>query len=167
MRCVMCGSATLPPTLEERPLHFGLEGARIAGARVHRCPACGEEFEELPPAEELLDALTAQVAELGRPLRGEEIRFLRKRLGWAQKDFAESFCVDKTTVSKWENDRVRMDAFKDKMLRMLAVRGPLLEDYGHDTDPEQPAPFRVFVPSFEPDPGPADTGSAVRKTQAR
>lgn len=158
MKCVMCGGETDAGVRMTRPLNLSLPGVQLADVLVRTCASCGEEYDELPPPEVLLGVVTKVVVDRDGALSGPEIRFLRKRLGWSRKDFAEQFCVDDTTVSKWENGRLKLEAFKDKMLRVLAVRGPLLDDYGHDIDPDTHAPpVKVFVPEFTPAPAPART----------
>lgn len=165
MICVMCGEPeTIRKTNQEVPLDVGLPGARIAGITVEVCPACGEEYYELPPLEQLLGHITEVLANAPGRLSGAEIRFLRKRLGWSGKDFADQFCVDPTTVSKWENDKYKMDAFKDKMLRQLALRGPLMLSYDDEEDRGEVEPaFRIYVPTFRPDPEPTPHAAPRRR----
>lgn len=164
MRCVMCGGQTMATPHQRVALDVGLPGVEIDDISIHTCTACGERYDELPPLEPLMAYITGVIAARPNRLTGAEIRFLRKRLGWSSKDFAKAFCVEPTTVSKWENDKLKLDPFKDKMLRQFARRGPMLTDYSHDTEggaPSAPPPFRIYVPDFSPKGVPA--GRSARR----
>lgn len=148
MRCVMCGGATTEAKNQTVDLDVGLPGVRIEGISVYTCTNCGETYDELPPMEALLSTITHVIAGREGRLTGTEVRFLRKRIGWSGQDFAEAFCVSATTVSKWENDKIRMDPFKDKVLRDFARRGPVPVNYGHpQLGPVQQA-FKIYFPDF-------------------
>ncbi len=167
MQCPICGGPTRACEDQRVALPVDVPGVSLDGVTVHTCTSCGEVFEELPPLESLLDAVAQLFIQAPRDLRGPEIRFLRKRLGWSRDDFAAQFCVDPTTVSKWESGAFAMDAFKQKMLRKFARGGPLLESYEHDVPgTNAPPPFRLYVPDFAPPTPPTRAGAAKAKRRA-
>ena len=62
-------------------------------------------------------------------LSGSEIRELRKRLGLTQKEFAHELGVTFSTLSRWENGRVRPSKMARRLIDGLAARsliGPRL-----------------------------------------
>lgn len=124
MKCVTCGGADVVAAgVQRTEALVGLPGVFCEAVPLERCRSCGEEYLVFPPPSDLLLAVVDLLAALHRPLRGVEIRFLRKRLGWSAGDFAQEFCVDPATVSRWENDKQATDPFRDRMLRLLAQRG--------------------------------------------
>jgi putative transcriptional regulator len=70
---------------------------------------------------------------ISRPhrLAPQEIRFLRKWLGWSGQDFAKHFGVTPTTVSRWESvkDSEPMSATADRLLRMSVAHGQPADAY--------------------------------------
>jgi DNA-binding transcriptional regulator YiaG len=70
--------------------------------------------------------LAHEVAARTGRLASEEIRFLRKWLGWSGVDFAAHMGVDPATVSRWENDSLQMGGSAERLLRlMVATREPI------------------------------------------
>jgi transcriptional regulator with XRE-family HTH domain len=66
---------------------------------------------------------TLVVATIAKPYRltGEEVRFLRKYLRKTAAEMAQLLHVDKTTVSKWENEDDPIGEQSDRLLRVIAV----------------------------------------------
>lgn len=54
----------------------------------------------------------------------DEVRKLRKRLGLTQSKFAALVGVHKITVAVWEAGTKGMSTTTDRLLRILAQRGP-------------------------------------------
>jgi len=54
-------------------------------------------------------------------LTGAEIRFLRKFLQMKGEDFAKLIHVDRTTLSKWENDEDPVGDQSDRLIRAVAL----------------------------------------------
>jgi transcriptional regulator with XRE-family HTH domain len=63
------------------------------------------------------------VAILQKPyrLRGEELRFLRKHIDLSQEKFARLLRVNKTTLSKWENNEDPIGLQSDLLARAIVV----------------------------------------------
>jgi len=69
------------------------------------------------------------VAEKVERLVPEEIRFLRKHLGWSGVDFAAHSGVKPETVSRWENGAKRMRLPLERFLRLCALALEPIDDY--------------------------------------
>ena len=73
-----------------------------------------------------LDMLLATVAvvRMLEPVQlvGAELRFLRSVLELTGAEFAEAIDLsDKSVVSRWENDKVRLGGFTEKVVRQLVL----------------------------------------------
>ena len=67
---------------------------------------------------------TVAVARVLEPIQlvGAELRFLRSVLGLTGAEFAEAINLsDKSVVSRWENDKVRLGGFTEKVVRQLVL----------------------------------------------
>jgi len=99
----------------------GLKNVYLKGVEILRCEECGEEAVRIPRLNDLMRAIaTAVVFRPGR-LSGEEVRFLRKHLGMSAERFGEVLGVDKTTISKWENDVDPIGPQSDRLIRITAL----------------------------------------------
>jgi len=54
-------------------------------------------------------------------LGGEELRFLRKHMDLSQAEFARLLRVNKTTLSKWENNEEPIGLQSDLLARAIVV----------------------------------------------
>jgi DNA-binding transcriptional regulator YiaG len=82
--------------------------------------------------EQLHRVIAEGVASKPEKLTGAEIRFLRKHLGWAAEDFAETMGVTKFTVSRWENEREDMGPVAERLLRLMALREKPVKTYPNE-----------------------------------
>lgn len=152
MKCDECGNE-MDVTYEDRPYtECGLSNVILLEAEVARCPSCGEEDYVVPQVVPLHRAIAKALVGKKARLAGEEIRFLRKILGWSGEDFARHLGVDAATVSRWENDRIRIGPLADKVLRFYVVNMAPVENYPVDefadiSETKTPAPVTVRVPS--------------------
>lgn len=120
MKCMVCGSLLLGPRPQTVPYH-SLPGVQLVGVPVWTC-ACGEEEVSIPDIHGLDRLLVDRLAHKNAPLKGPEIRFLRKQMGWSGRDLAKHIGVDPATVSRWENDEQPMSRPGEGLLRVLATR---------------------------------------------
>ncbi len=107
----------------------GLPNVTLVGIEVSRCPQCGESEAVIPKIAQLHRVLVMITAQKVPRLTPEEIRFLRKYLGWSGADFAEHFGVAAETVSRWENGSTQMSAAAERLLRLAALRLEPVQDY--------------------------------------
>jgi putative zinc finger/helix-turn-helix YgiT family protein len=110
----------------------GLPNVTLVGIEVHRCPHCGEHEAVIPKIEELHRVIATTTARKAPRLAREEIRLLRKYLGWSGGDFAEHMGVSPETVSRWENGSAPMGATAERLLRLAALTLEPTSDYSLD-----------------------------------
>ena len=88
------------------------------------CQACGNVDPVIPRLNEVMRAIAQRIVSKRYRLTGAEVRFLRKHIGMTAEVFSRLLHVDKTTVSKWENDEDPVGEQSDLLIRSVA----LLED---------------------------------------
>lgn len=107
----------------EKPFHFtdsGLSKVYLVGIRYFTCE-CGEVTAEIPAIVDLMQLIARDLVMKPTSLIGEEVRFLRKRLGKKQADFAREIGVEPETLSRMENDKQTIGETTDKLIRMYYV----------------------------------------------
>jgi len=115
----------------DSPYHFadsGLSKVYLVGIKYWRCE-CGQEVAEIPAIKQLLKLIARDIVEKPFALTGEEIRFLRKRLGKKQSDFATQIGIEVETMSRIENGHVKPSKRTDKLVRFyyaFASKDPVL-----------------------------------------
>lgn len=86
-----------------------------------QCQKCGNRDLLIPRLVHLMRTLALAVIHKPYRLRGEEVRFLRKYLNMTGADFSALLKVDKTTLSKWENNDDPVGEQSDRLIRMVAL----------------------------------------------
>lgn len=107
----------------KRPFQFvdsGLSNVYLIGIRYFVCE-CGKTVAEIPAVKQLLSLIARDLVEKPKALAPEEIRFLRKRLGKKQSDFAREIGVRVETLSRFENGQTRANERTDKLIRLYYV----------------------------------------------
>ncbi len=120
-KCEKCGKKMRRTVEKQYPyLEGGLSKVVLNGIVAFVCE-CGEKVVALPNVE-LLHALIAErlLAKPG-PLRGEEVRFLRKSMSIKSVDFAKMLRVHPTTLSKWESGDQAISQEHDRLIRFAVV----------------------------------------------
>jgi DNA-binding transcriptional regulator YiaG len=106
----------------------GLENLYLVGIKYFRCE-CGQELADIPAIKQLLNLIARDVVEQPFALSGDEIRFLRKRLGKKQADFSKQLGLEVETLSRIENGHLPASERTDKFIRLyyaLASKDPVL-----------------------------------------
>ena len=119
MKCLNCGT---PMKSRKENYHYtesGLSNVVLHGVEVRNCAKCGEREVVIPRLEQLHRAMARTVIEQKGKLVAEQIRFLRKYLGWSQTDLAAYMSVESPTVSRWEGGHQEMGQVADRLLRLL------------------------------------------------
>jgi putative zinc finger/helix-turn-helix YgiT family protein len=143
MKCTDC---RVPMESKARPYRYaecGLPNVTLRNVEVRTCPKCGAESVVIPRIDELHGLLADAVVRKRARLAPQEVRFLRKYIGFSGVDFARACGVTPETVSRWENG-APMGAQADRMLRlMVLVRHPIeaypLEELAEIGDGEAPS----------------------------
>lgn len=118
MKCRECGHTMKTARETVKYDLCGLSYVTLVGIRVDRCEHCGESDLVIERPLELEDAITTAVLGKTGPLTGEEVRYLRKRLGWSGREAAAQLGVKPETVSRWESGTRRIGPTPDRLLRL-------------------------------------------------
>jgi putative zinc finger/helix-turn-helix YgiT family protein len=110
----------------------GLPYVTLQQAEVSRCPNCGETEVAIPYIEALHRAIATALVRKPARLAPEEIRYLRKYLGWSGVDFAAHMGTAPETVSRWEQGKTPIGTIADRLLRLLVVTQLPVRDYSPD-----------------------------------
>lgn len=121
MKCMQCGNTM--KTKRENYLYkaCGLPNVTLRDVEVSRCEVCGEQEVAIPNIEDLHKVLALAVISKSARLTPEEVRFLRKSLGYSGADFAGLMGVTPETVSRWENGGQPIGTTADKLLRLAVA----------------------------------------------
>lgn len=93
----------------------------LENIEIVRCEACGHEEAMIPKMSKIHRLIALAVIQKPYRLTGAEVRYLRKWLGMSAADFAAPLKVDKTTVSKWENDALEIGEQSDRLIRTVVL----------------------------------------------
>jgi putative zinc finger/helix-turn-helix YgiT family protein len=104
----------------EQPFHFsasGLSNVYLIGVKHYTCE-CGQTLADIPAIKDLMQLIARDLVRKKTSLIGEEIRFLRKRLGKKQTDFSREIGIEPETLSRYENDKQPISEAQDKLIRI-------------------------------------------------
>jgi putative zinc finger/helix-turn-helix YgiT family protein len=128
MTCESCGAQMKSGRENYRYTECGLDTVTLMNVEVRRCPECGEYEVDIHRIEELHRLIAQTVASKKARLTPQEIRALRKYLGFSGVDFAATLDVTPETVSRWENGKKQMSPVAERALRLMVfVRDPIKE----------------------------------------
>jgi putative zinc finger/helix-turn-helix YgiT family protein len=117
--CTSCGA---PVTFERQNYRYtesGLPNVVLQGLEIAQCEACGNEDVILPFPEKIHWAIArALVAENPARMTGEQLRFLRKHVGFSGDELARHLGTDKTKISKWERGEDPIGKSTDRLVRV-------------------------------------------------
>jgi len=133
MTCLECGGKLTTARENYRYLASGLPNVTLIGVEVRRCGTCGDYEVVIPRIEELHKVLAAAIVRSASRLNGQEVRFLRKHLGYSGVDFGKLIGVSSETVSRWENGKERMRPSAEKLLRLMVVHQQPIRNYPLET----------------------------------
>jgi putative transcriptional regulator len=129
MKCLACGGLMKTRRENYRYTASGLPHVTLQGVEVSRCPRCGEVEVAIPRIETLHRTIAHALIRKRARLAPEEIRYLRKYLGWSGADFAAHMGATPETVSRWEHGTAPMGAAADRLLRLMVVTKAPVTDY--------------------------------------
>ncbi len=118
-KCPICGNTGITTRKKDyRFIESGLDNVVLTGVEVVECNKCDEEFVSIPNAAQLMDFIAEQIILKPTRLTGKEIKFLRKNLLLNTREFATLLGVDRVSLSRWENDKVKPTASNDRLIRL-------------------------------------------------
>jgi transcriptional regulator with XRE-family HTH domain len=119
----MTRKAEIKVSTKHKPYHYlgaGLPNVYLVGVEYTVDGETGEESVGIPCLPDLLNALAVAVVTKDSTLTGEELRFLRKRLGKSSKDFAALVGLTSEQYSRIENGAV-LTTPNDKLIRLMFI----------------------------------------------
>jgi putative zinc finger/helix-turn-helix YgiT family protein len=119
--CSNCGAAARVVRGTYDLKEVGLKNVVLQGIKIVKCLKCKNEDPIIANMNGLMRALALAVTEKPYRLTGEEVRFLRKYLRLTGEEFSRLIHVDKTTLSKWENNEDRVGDQSDRLIRLVAL----------------------------------------------
>src|ERR1700737_4542350 len=99
----------------------GLSNVVLKGIEIVKCDECGNQDPVIPRLSEVINVLASATVRKPRPLTGEDIRFLRKQMDMTGETFSQFLGIDKTTLSKWENNQIPVGANSDRLIRAVVL----------------------------------------------
>ena len=119
MICSMCENKK--PLKKTRITHkykeSGLHHVVLIGVEHYRCNDCGEEYFGYSNLEKLNQAITGILIQKKGFLTGQEVRFLRKHMGYSGTLFAKLIGYDHDTVTKIERGAQPVTRAFDRLVR--------------------------------------------------
>ena len=133
MKCRTCGGEMIARREAVTDHRIGLSKLILVNFPVLRCKNCKTREVVFPRLSELLRKIAETLIQKGDRLTGEEIKFLRKFLGWSSSDLAAQLGIALATISRWEHGKEKIGAVPDRLLRMLVAYGKHVENYDIET----------------------------------
>lgn len=99
----------------------GLDNVILCGIELIKCEGCGNEDPIIPALDDLFRTIALALVTKPYGLAGEEVRFLRKYMSLTGDEFSRMLHVDKTTLSKWENNDDPVGPQSDLAIRMMVM----------------------------------------------
>lgn len=135
MQCPSCDSKKQmkPETIIHKFKESGLDNITLHGVKQYRCSQCGEVLFDFGDVNQLNRAISNALIRKKDLLIGQEIRFLRTHIGYSSEMFAKILGLDKTSLSRIENNRAKVSTQVNMAVR-YAVSGKMADrDYDlHD-----------------------------------
>lgn len=121
MKCPTCGETLHKSKTDYKYVESGLSNVILKGIDIYTCD-CGEEFIEIPHADMLHARIADAIVTKSTSLSAQEFKFLRKQLGYKAKEIASIFDVSHVTVSRWENETIKIPPTIDKLIRLVYIQ---------------------------------------------
>lgn len=129
MKCLTCGKEMKSRRENYRYTESGLSNVVLANVEVRSCANCGAREVVVPRLDELHREMARTVIRQTTRLSPEQIKFLRKYLGWSAADFSRYMAVQPETVSRWESGSQEMGAVADRLLRLIVANNEPTKKY--------------------------------------
>lgn len=120
-QCSNCGSEAKIVRGDYEFKETGLRDLVLLDIELVKCGKCGNVDPILFQVDELMHIAAVAILQKPYRLQGEELRFLRKHIDLNQEEFAKLLHVDKTTLSKWENNEDPIGVQSDLLARAVVI----------------------------------------------
>ena len=139
-RCTECGEPQVAGRRDVPYPESGLGNVLLFNVPVWTCANHHEEIE-IPAVSELHDLLAHMIIRKPAALVGQEVRFLRRRVGLTAKEFAAKIALTPVRLSQIENTKTGIRKRADLLIRLsmaalIAARDskPFPSDLAHLVD---------------------------------
>lgn len=108
---------------EKAPFHYracGLDNVYLRSGYDQRTVG-GETYTSVQGADDLHLAIAEHLVLRRKVLRGQEVRFLRKFLGWTQADAGDALGISDQSVARYEKDQVPLEGSADRLFRVYVL----------------------------------------------
>lgn len=119
--CTNCGRPVRPRRRNYRYTESGLSNVVLQSVDVAECRACGHCDVAIPRLARVHRAIALALATSPVRLTGEQLRFLRKHVGYSGEQLATYLHTDKTKISKWERGEDPIGPSNDRLVRLLVA----------------------------------------------
>ncbi len=112
-------------TSGQRTMKASAIRVKTVGCSSRRQPCTSTDTSRagtIPDPEGLHRALSLHIVHANRALFAQEVRFLRKYLGWSADHLSAVMGVDPKTISRWENGRQKLGPVAERFLRILVLQ---------------------------------------------
>jgi YgiT-type zinc finger domain-containing protein len=120
-KCSNCGADARIVRGDYEFKESGLRDLVLLDIELVKCGKCGNVDPILFQVDELMHIAAVAILQKPYRLQGEELRFLRKHIDLSQEEFAKLLHVDKTTLSKWENNEDPIGVQSDLLARAIVI----------------------------------------------
>ena len=120
-RCGECGE---PMRRVARTVPYpesGLENVLLHNVPVWEC-VNGHQDLQIPAVEQLHQLIAEIVVTQPAPLKGRDVRYLRKHLGYSAREFSAIVGMNHVHLSRLENDRRPMPRKFDVLIRLFGAQ---------------------------------------------
>jgi DNA-binding transcriptional regulator YiaG len=126
MTCEICNTKIAERmATPEAPYHYTMSGLKdiyLSGITIRRCIQCATESPVIPHIVQLHKVISESLADKPQPLRGDELRFLRKYAGFSSKRFAALLGISASHLSRFENGSYKtLGGSTDKLARAISM----------------------------------------------
>jgi YgiT-type zinc finger domain-containing protein len=119
--CTNCGKPARKTHGNHLFRECGLNNIVLKDIDIIKCDECGNEDPIVTKINSVMKTIALALINKPYPLCGEEIRYLRKYLGMSGDTFSNYIHTDKSVLSRWENNRERVGAKSDRLIRAIAL----------------------------------------------
>jgi YgiT-type zinc finger domain-containing protein len=141
--CYECGRSMIGRKENYSYTEVGLKSVTLMNVVVYHCK-CGAIAADLPAVGQLHLLIAFDLFRKKTILSGEEVRYLRKWVGYSATELAEATGYSKTIISRWENEKKKVAKESDRLLRLVIFAKMLENSVGEDISVEgKPFPNKV------------------------
>lgn len=111
----------------------GLKSVVLKGILVFKCKQCSSIVAEITAAESLHRVIALRLLSKDALLSGDEVRFLRKVVGYSATELAKLAGTSKNVVSRWET-KSTLGKDSDRLIRLICMNR-IMRDALVEVDP--------------------------------